>query len=110
MVSIDEMFTFCKRKGFVFPNSEIYGGLAGFFDYGPLGVELNNNIKQSWWKAFVQDRDDVVGIDGCIITNPKVWEASGHVEDFEDVCLRVVVYWCYFFSCCGVESEVVFVF
>ena len=88
MISIDEMFTFCKRKGFVFPNSEIYGGLAGFFDYGPLGVELNNNIKQSWWKAFVQDREDVVGIDGCIITNPKVWEASGHVEGFEDVLIE----------------------
>ena len=88
MVSIDEMFTFCKRKGFVFPNSEIYGGLAGFFDYGPLGVELNNNIKQSWWKVFVQDRDDVVGMDGCIIANPKVWEASGHVEGFEDVLVE----------------------
>jgi len=88
MVSIDEMFTFCKRKGFVFANSEIYGGLAGFFDYGPLGVELNNNIKQSWWKAFVHDRDDVVGMDGSIITNPKVWEASGHVGGFEDVLVE----------------------
>ena len=88
MISIDEMFTFCKRKGFVFPNSEIYGGLAGFFDYGPLGVELNNNIKQSWWKAFVQDRDDVVGIDGSIIANPRVWEASGHVEGFEDILVE----------------------
>lgn len=88
MLPIDDMYAFCKRKGFVFPNSEIYGGLAGFFDLGPLGVELNNKIKQSWWKAFVQDRDDVVGIDGCIITNPKVWKASGHVEGFEDVLVE----------------------
>ena len=88
MIGIDEMFKFCKKKGFVFPNSEIYGGLAGFFDYGPLGVEVNNNIKQSWWKTFVQDREDVVGIDGCIITNPKIWEASGHVEGFEDILIE----------------------
>jgi glycyl-tRNA synthetase len=88
MLSIDEMFKFCKKKGFVFPNSEIYGGLAGVFDYGPLGVEVNNNIKQSWWKTFVQDREDVVGIDGSILANPKVWEASGHVEGFEDVLVE----------------------
>ncbi len=83
--SIDEMATFCKRKGFVYPNSEIYGGFAGFFDYGPLGVELRNNIRQEWWKSHVQSRNDVVGIDGSIITNPKVWEASGHVDHFTDV-------------------------
>jgi glycyl-tRNA synthetase len=88
MISIDEMFTFCKKKGFVFPNSEIYGGLAGFFDFGPLGVELNNNIKQSWWRTFVQSRDDMVGIDGSIIANPKVWVASGHTEGFEDVLIE----------------------
>lgn len=88
MISIDDMYTFCKKKGFVFPNSEIYGGIAGFFDYGPLGVELNNNIKQSWWRTFVQTRDDMVGIDGCIITNPKVWVASGHTEGFADILVE----------------------
>ncbi|MBS3098127.1 glycine--tRNA ligase, partial [Candidatus Woesearchaeota archaeon] len=71
-------------KGFVYPNSEIYGGYGGFFDYGHLGVELKNNIKQHWWKIFVQQREDVVGIDGSIISNPKVWEASGHTAGFSD--------------------------
>jgi glycyl-tRNA synthetase len=86
-LSIDEMATFCKRKGFVYPNSEIYGGLAGFWDFGYLGVELKNNIKREWWKFHVQDREDIVGIDGSIITHPKVWRASGHLEGFEDLML-----------------------
>jgi len=84
MLSIQDIAVFCKKKGFVYPNSEIYGGLAGFFDYGPLGVELKNNIKNNWWKTFVQDREDVVGIDGSIVTNPMVWKASGHVDSFLD--------------------------
>lgn len=84
-LTIDELATFCKRKGFVYPNSEIYGGLSGFFDYGPLGVELKNNIKHQWWKSHVRSRGDVVGIDGSIITHPKVWEASGHVANFTDI-------------------------
>ena len=87
-LSIEEMAVFCKKKGFVFPNAEIYGGLAGFFDYGPLGVELKNNIINSLWASFVSSREDVVGIDGAIITNPKVWKASGHVDCFEDVLLE----------------------
>ncbi|MBI2581230.1 glycine--tRNA ligase [Candidatus Woesearchaeota archaeon] len=82
------MATFCKRKGFVYQNSEIYGGMSGFFDYGPLGVELKNNIKHEWWKAHVQSRQDVVGIDGSIITHPKVWEASGHVANFTDIMAK----------------------
>jgi len=86
--SIDDMAVFCKRKGFVYPTSEIYGGLSGFFDYGPLGVELKNNIKQEWWKSHVQSRSDVTGMDGSIITNPKVWEASGHVDHFTDVMMQ----------------------
>ncbi len=86
-LTVDEMAAFCKKKGFVFPNSEIYGGLAGFFDYGPLGSEMKNNLKQSWWKYHVQDREDVVGIDGSIITHPKVWVASGHVGSFADVMI-----------------------
>jgi len=74
-----------KRRGFIFPGSEIYGGLSGTWDYGPLGVELKNNIKQMWWKRFVQSRDDIVGIDSAIIMNPKVWEESGHRQNFNEL-------------------------
>ncbi|MFH1399176.1 MAG: glycine--tRNA ligase [Candidatus Woesearchaeota archaeon] len=88
MIGIDEMATFCKKKGFVFPSSEIYGGFAGFWDYGPLGAELKKNIKDAWWKFHVHQREDVVGIDGSIITHPKVWEASGHVASFQDLMLE----------------------
>lgn len=88
MVNIDDMSTFCKKKGFVYPSSEIYGGMSGFFDYGPLGAEVKKNIKDSWWKFHVQSREDIVGIDGSIITHPKVWEASGHVGCFADVMLE----------------------
>jgi len=87
MLSIDELATFCKRRGFAYPSGEIYGGLAGFWDYGPLGVELKNNIKREWWRFHVHQREDLVGIDGSIITNPKVWEASGHVASFVDVAV-----------------------
>jgi glycyl-tRNA synthetase len=73
-----------KRRGFIYPGSEIYGGLAGTWDYGPLGVELKRNIKNEYWKTMVQLRDDVVGIDAAIIMNPKVWEASGHLDSFTD--------------------------
>ena len=73
-----------KRRGFVFASSEIYGGMAGFWDWGPLGVELKNNIKAAWWRHMVQLRDDVVGIEAAIIMNPRVWEASGHVAGFSD--------------------------
>jgi len=84
-ISIEDMAMFCKRKGFVYPSAEIYGGIAGFWDYGPLGVELNNNLKNNWWNFHVRKREDVVGIDGSIITNPKVWKASGHVDSFSDI-------------------------
>lgn len=84
-LTIDEIAAFCKRKGIVYPNSEIYGGLAGFFDYGPFGADIKKNIKDEWWKTFVQSRDDIAGIDGSIITHPKVWEASGHVSCFADI-------------------------
>lgn len=86
-ISIEDMATFCKRKGFVYPAAEIYGGLSGFFDYGPLGAELNNAVKSTWWKKFVQDRDDVVGIDGSVITHQKIWEASGHLTGFSDLMI-----------------------
>lgn len=86
-ITIDELASFCKRKGFAYSSGELYGGLAGFWDFGPLGVEFVNNIKKSWWAYHVQQRDDVVGIDGSILTNPKVWEASGHVANFVDVAV-----------------------
>lgn len=81
---MDKIASLAKRRGFIYPSSEIYGGLKGFWDYGPLGVELKNNIKREWWKSMVYERDDVVGIDAAIIMNPKVWEASGHTEAFTD--------------------------
>jgi glycyl-tRNA synthetase len=86
-INVEEMAAFCKRKGFVFQAAEIYGGLAGFFDFGPLGVELKNNIKSLYWNTFVNRREDMSGQDGSIITNPKVWHASGHVENFGDLIL-----------------------
>ncbi|MEK7565318.1 MAG: glycine--tRNA ligase [Patescibacteria group bacterium] len=88
--SIDKIVSLCKRRGFVYPGSEIYGGLANSWDYGPLGVELKNNIKQLWWKKFVHGRDDVVGIDAALIMNPKVWEASGHVATFSDPLVECI--------------------
>jgi len=81
---MDKVVSLCKRRGFVFPGSEIYGGLQGFYDYGPLGVEMKNNLKKMWWKWMTVDHKDVVGIDGAIITHPKVWEASGHIKGFVD--------------------------
>ncbi|TRZ64282.1 MAG: glycine--tRNA ligase [Spirochaetia bacterium] len=77
---MEKIVSLCKRRGFIFPGSEIYGGLANSWDYGPLGVEIKNNIKNLWWKKFVQSRNDIVGIDAALIMNPKVWEASGHLS------------------------------
>lgn len=82
--SLDQIVSLCKRRGFIFPGSEIYGGLANTWDYGPLGVELKNRVKQSWWQHFVHKRPDVVGLDAAILMNPKVWEASGHIGNFND--------------------------
>ncbi|MDD5193593.1 MAG: glycine--tRNA ligase [Candidatus Nanoarchaeia archaeon] len=81
-LTIDELSNFCKEKGFVFRSSDIYGGFAGFWDFGPLGVELFNNIKRDWWNFFVINREDMVGMEASIICNPKIWEASGHVANF----------------------------
>jgi glycyl-tRNA synthetase len=81
---MEKIVSLCKRRGFVFPGSEIYGGLANSFDYGEMGTELKRNIKNLWWKHFVNDRDDVVGLDAALIMNPKVWKASGHLETFND--------------------------
>jgi glycyl-tRNA synthetase len=81
---MEKVVSLAKRRGFVFPGSEIYGGLANTWDYGPYGVELKNNVKKVWWKRFVHDRSDMVGLDSAILMNPKVWEASGHVQSFSD--------------------------
>jgi glycyl-tRNA synthetase len=82
--TMEKIIALAKRRGFIFQGSEIYGGLAGTWDYGPLGVALKNNIKNLWWKMFVTDREDMYGVDAAIIMNPKVWEASGHVSGFSD--------------------------
>ncbi|MGE5138607.1 MAG: aminoacyl--tRNA ligase-related protein, partial [Rudaea sp.] len=84
MTDMETIVSLCKRRGFVFQGSEIYGGIGGFWDYGPLGTELKNNIKRAWWKAMVQGRDDIVGVDAAIIMNANVWRASGHVASFSD--------------------------
>lgn len=81
---MEKITSLCKRRGFIYPNSEIYGGLSNSWDFGPLGVELKNNIKLLWWKKFVRSRNDIVGMDAAIISNPKVWEASGHIANFTD--------------------------
>lgn len=83
-VDLEKIVSLCKRRGFIFQSSEIYGGLGGAWDYGPLGVELKNNIKRAWWKANVQERDDMVGLDAAILMHPMVWKASGHVDTFTD--------------------------
>jgi len=81
---MEEIVSLAKRRGFVFQSSEIYGGLQGFWDYGPLGVELRKRIKDSWWKRLIHDRDDVVGVDTSIIAHPETWKASGHIDCFSD--------------------------
>jgi glycyl-tRNA synthetase len=81
---IDTIVSLSKRRGFVYPSSEIYGGLRASWDYGPLGVEMKNNVKRQWWKAMVQERDDIVGLDSSVILAREVWEASGHVTEFVD--------------------------
>ena len=81
---MEKLVSLCKRRGFIFQSSEIYGGINGFWDYGPLGVELKNNLKAFWWQRMVRERDDVEGIDSAIITHPRTWEASGHVANFSD--------------------------
>ena len=81
---MEKLVSLCKRRGFIFQSSEIYGGINGFWDYGPVGVELKRNVKAAWWEDVVRKRDDMVGLDSAIIMNPKVWEASGHVVNFND--------------------------
>jgi glycyl-tRNA synthetase len=85
ITKLDDIVSLCKRRGFIFQSSEIYGGLASCYDYGPLGVELKNNIKKAWWKNVVQMRDDIVGLDCSILMHPLVWKASGHADKFADL-------------------------
>jgi glycyl-tRNA synthetase len=89
-VTMEKIISLAKRRGFVYQGSEIYGGLAGTWDYGPLGVELKNNVKQLWWRMFVQERDDIMGIDAAILMNSEAWKASGHVEGFSDPLVECV--------------------
>lgn len=86
-LSIEELANFCKRLGFVFRSSDIYGGLAGFWDFGPLGVELFNNIKQDWWNHFVKKQERMVGMEASIISHPRTWKASGHLDNFNDLMI-----------------------
>ncbi len=81
---MEKIVSVCKRRGFIFPSSEIYGGVNGFWDYGPLGAELKRNVKDCWWQSMTREREDVVGLDASIILHPKVWEASGHADTFSD--------------------------
>lgn len=83
-VKLEEIVSLAKRRGFIYPGSDVYGGLSGTWDYGPLGVALKRNVMQLWWKMFVEDRDDMLGVDAAILMNQKVWQASGHVNTFTD--------------------------
>src|SRR5882757_2932044 len=83
-VNLEDIVSLCKRRGFIYQGSEVYGGLAGTWDYGPLGVALKRNLLDAWWKAFVENRDDMYGVDAAILMNQKVWQASGHVDTFTD--------------------------
>src|SRR5712691_13171926 len=82
--SMERVVNLAKRRGLVFPSSDIYGGFRSTWDYGPLGVLLKRNVKDAWWRSMVQFRDDIVGLDASILMSPKVWEASGHLESFAD--------------------------
>ena len=88
---MDKLVSLCKRRGFIFPGSDIYGGLANSWDYGPLGAQMRMNIKQDWWHHVVESRQDMVGLDGALLMNPRVWEASGHVATFHDPLVEDVV-------------------
>ena len=87
-ISVEELANFCKKKGFVFRSSDIYGGFSGFWDFGPLGIELLNNIKKEWWNFFVHQKENMVGMEGSIISHPRTWKASGHIENFADIFVK----------------------
>jgi glycyl-tRNA synthetase len=85
---MEKIVSLCKRRGFIYQSSEIYGGINGFWDYGPLGAELKRNVKESWWRTMVHHRDDVVGLEATIIMAPQIWKASGHVDTFADLMVE----------------------
>lgn len=87
-ISVEELAKFCKEKGFVYRSSDIYGGFSGFWDYGPLGVEVFNNIKREWWKFFVSNNENIVGMEGAVISHPRTWKASGHLDNFADIFVK----------------------
>ena len=84
VVTMDKIVALCKRRGFIFPSSEIYGGLGSTYDYGHYGVLLKTNVKNEWWRAMLQERDDIVALDCAILQHPSVWEACGHLAGFTD--------------------------
>src|SRR5207302_6559213 len=88
---MEKIVSLCKRRGFIFQSSEIYGGINGFWDYGPLGAELKRNVKELWWRSMTQQREDVVGLEASIIMHPKIWEASGHTSTFSDPMVDCLV-------------------
>jgi len=88
ITKLEDIVSLCKRRGFIFQSSEIYGGLASCYDYGPLGVELKRNVRAAWWRSVVQMRDDVVGLDCSILMHPLVWKASGHTDKFADLIVE----------------------
>ena len=85
---LDKIVSLAKRRGFIFPSSEIYGGLANTYDYGPLGVELLRNLRNLWWEFFVTRRENIYGLETSVLMNPKVWQASGHVNNFTDTVVE----------------------
>src|SRR5436190_6418876 len=85
---MEKIVSLCKRRGFIYPSSEIYGGINGFWDYGPLGAELKRNVKELWWNTMTRQRDDVVGLEATIIMAPQIWKASGHVDTFADLMVE----------------------
>src|SRR5215207_6784049 len=88
---MEKIVSLCKRRGFIFQSSEIYGGINGFWDYGPLGAELKRNLRETWWRSMTRDREDVVGLDATIIMHPAIWKASGHVDTFADLMRECTV-------------------
>src|SRR5687767_10873559 len=88
---MEKIVSLCKRRGFIFQSSEIYGGIGGFWDYGPLGAELKRNLRETWWRSMTRDREDVVGLDATIIMHPAIWKASGHVDTFADLMRECTV-------------------
>lgn len=105
--NMEEIVSLCKRRGIIFPSSEIYNGYAGFYDYGPLGCELKKNVKDAWWRFFVTSREDVVGLDSSIIHNPATWKSSGKYNWIAcrlaagESILKTDVCFCFFFRSCG---------